>query len=110
MSDYEAERQARLVAIDPVGCGCTECLIGEYVPLDSARSSDIQRLLRGEIHDNTHGGWIVSFDAYDRMVGISHSEMIIHVEWDEFDIKPGDIAIPCTIIFEWRPGTYIPDI
>lgn len=41
------------VAIDPPGCGCTECITGEYVPLDRATDRQIAALLRGEIQDNT---------------------------------------------------------
>jgi len=41
------------VAIDPPGCACTECLTGEYVPLDRATDRQVAALLRGEIQDNT---------------------------------------------------------
>jgi len=40
-------------AIDPPGCGCTECLIGEYVPLDEATAFHVRLMLRGMMHDNT---------------------------------------------------------
>lgn len=42
------------VAIDPPGCGCTECITGEYIPLDRATDQQVAALLRGEIHDNTN--------------------------------------------------------
>lgn len=45
----------RPLAIDPPGCGCTECLTGEYVPLDRASHQDIRRAQLGEIADNTSG-------------------------------------------------------
>ena len=39
-------------AIDPPGCGCTECIIGEYVPLDRATPKQVARMLRGKIANN----------------------------------------------------------
>lgn len=41
------------IAIDPAGCGCTECITGEYIPLDAASSTDILKLVRGGIGNNT---------------------------------------------------------
>lgn len=35
------------IAIDPPGCGCTECLTGEYVPLDRATPRQVGMLLQG---------------------------------------------------------------
>lgn len=43
------------LAIDPSGCGCTECLTGEYVPLDSATNEQIRLMLAGEIACNLPG-------------------------------------------------------
>jgi hypothetical protein len=40
-------------AIDPPGCGCTECLTGEYVPLDLASPIHIMALVFGVIANNT---------------------------------------------------------
>jgi hypothetical protein len=50
----------RLIAIDPPRCGCTECLVGEYRPLDQATDEDIRALFRGEIRDNTDETWFIS--------------------------------------------------
>jgi DNA-binding PadR family transcriptional regulator len=44
------------VAIDPYGCACTECLTGEYVPLERATDAQLAAMLRGKIHDNTNTG------------------------------------------------------
>jgi DNA-binding PadR family transcriptional regulator len=44
------------IAIDPYGCGCTECLTGEYVPLERATDAQLAAMLRGEIRDNTNTG------------------------------------------------------
>ncbi|WP_067830322.1 hypothetical protein [Actinomadura kijaniata] len=45
-----------LRAIDPVGCGCTECLTGEYRPLDRATADEIVALLTGKLANNLHSG------------------------------------------------------
>ena len=42
------------LAIDPEGCGCTECIIGEYVPLEQVTSTEVARLLLGTIGNHTH--------------------------------------------------------
>ena len=48
----------RPTAIDPVGCGCTECLTGEYVPLDRATREQVRAMLKGKIQDNTRERWV----------------------------------------------------
>lgn len=45
--------RTRVLAIDPYECGCTECIVGEYVPLRSATADQIAALLRGELGNNT---------------------------------------------------------
>ncbi|PCG81231.1 hypothetical protein CIB93_36455 [Streptomyces sp. WZ.A104] len=42
-----------LIAVDPPGCGCTECITGQYVPLDRARPQDIAALLNGRLRNHT---------------------------------------------------------
>lgn len=32
---------SKLLAIDPPGCGCTECSIGEYIPLNDPRIDEV---------------------------------------------------------------------
>ncbi|HSS38661.1 MAG TPA: hypothetical protein VLT58_07820, partial [Polyangia bacterium] len=44
------------IAIDPYGCNCTECITGEYVPLERADDAQLAAMLRGEIGDNTNTG------------------------------------------------------
>jgi hypothetical protein len=40
-------------AIDPPGCGCTECIIGEYIPWQHATPGMIRDLVAGYIANNT---------------------------------------------------------
>lgn len=46
----------KLLAIDPYDCGCTECIIGEYVPLKYATDDNIADLLSGRLDDHTYEG------------------------------------------------------
>jgi hypothetical protein len=40
-------------AVDPAGCGCTDCLTGRSVPLDRATGAQVAALLTHQIHDRT---------------------------------------------------------
>lgn len=41
---------SRVRAIDPSGCGCTECIVGEYIQLDSYHLPEVlEAVLTGEI-------------------------------------------------------------
>lgn len=41
------------IAVDPPGCACTECITGQYRPLDRATPQDIAALLRGQLRNHT---------------------------------------------------------
>lgn len=49
-----------LLAIDPTHCGCTECIVGDYVPLHRATDDHVQALFLGIISDHTSTTWTVS--------------------------------------------------
>lgn len=39
--------------LDPVTCGCTDCITGYSKPLESATTDDIRRMLTGDLQDAT---------------------------------------------------------
>lgn len=47
-----------ILAVDPVNCGCTECIIGEYVPQRrweaEATPADLAAFLSDEVRNNTY--------------------------------------------------------
>jgi hypothetical protein len=45
---------SKVLAIDPTGCGCTECLVGEYVPYNRATAKQLKQMLKGKIRNNTY--------------------------------------------------------
>ena len=62
--DREMARQ-----VDPQGCGCTECLVGEYVPLELATPQQIRNLIFGTLADATGETFMVTGDyPHRRMV------------------------------------------
>lgn len=49
-------------AIDPEGCGCTECIIHEYYPLDEATPAMLRDMIAGYIGSNTYEEYWISFE------------------------------------------------
>jgi hypothetical protein len=49
----------KLLAIDPPGCGCTECMVGEYRPLQDASEAELRALAAGHLTDNTETHWTI---------------------------------------------------
>jgi hypothetical protein len=54
----------KIDAIDPPGCGCTECIIGEYIPLDSPYIQEVfDAILTGTIspRNNQNNGTLIIY-------------------------------------------------
>lgn len=65
------------IFIDPEGCGCTDCIVGESVPLDNVSPVQLLSIVSGFVtvvnrsswkylHVRMHGG-IVSIDGSDTL-------------------------------------------
>ncbi|MFJ9521280.1 hypothetical protein ACIRPK_23895 [Kitasatospora sp. NPDC101801] len=89
----------RLLAIDPADCGCTECIIGEYVPLRYATADQIVRLLKGELGNNTF------------------TEFTVEVKWSlPGDFRPTEARVDSVQVtahrgddvLTWEIGPYLP--
>lgn len=70
--DTETRHFPDVLAVDPKDCGCTECLIGEYVPLvkwfASALPGDVIALIEDEVGNNTHYGLAGLLESYSYSV------------------------------------------
>lgn len=58
----------RPIAIDPPNCACTECIVGEYIPLADATPRQITDMLAGRLGNNTGLEFTITavgkFDSY----------------------------------------------
>ncbi|MFD5610497.1 hypothetical protein [Kitasatospora sp. NPDC127060] len=95
----------RLIAIDPADCDCTECIVGEYVPLRSATEEQIALMLRGKLRDNTSTPLRVSaqWELYGPRPDEQHlvSVQVVAELWDgnvltwdltnHLDVVPGQV-------------------
>lgn len=81
----------KLLAIDPEGCGCTECLIGEYRPLNQATDEELGQLIRGELKDNTSEYVRVEYGEYGG-VTVSIGYRTVHLPEDDiWSLPPSDL-------------------
>lgn len=51
---------SKILAIDPTGCGCTDCIVGTYIPLNAATKDHVQAVMLGMISDNTGTRWDIA--------------------------------------------------
>ena len=51
------ESEELVIAIDPEGCGCTECLTGKHVPLERASTQQLALMKLDRIRNNTGLVW-----------------------------------------------------
>lgn len=80
------------IAIDPPGCGCTECITGEYVPLVDATPRQITDMLAGRLGNNTGCEFSITFtgkfDSYpQRPFSLTDADKVTvtteaYVPWD----------------------------
>lgn len=54
-----------ILAVDPYDCGCTECIIGEYIPegryVRDATAGDLAAVISGEVRLNTYSEDVLDF-------------------------------------------------
>lgn len=62
------------IAIDPAGCGCTECCTHEYVPIDDPRAQDAFAALADGVIDELHSHNPVSYATWRGTDGEVHVE------------------------------------
>lgn len=87
-----------ILAIDPPRCGCLECAVGEYIPLDSPYIDEVlQGVIEGVIDpaNNQNGGTMIigqcHNDSYDTTINgtmVNRSDYIVIPEnsnlyWDD---------------------------
>ncbi len=60
-TEGSVREDSKLIAVDPNGCGCTECLVGEYIPLERATNQHLRDLISGKLRNHTD----VNLDDYD---------------------------------------------
>lgn len=60
-NESSVREDSKLIAVDPNGCGCTECMMGEYIPLDRATNQHLRDLISGKLRNHTD----VNLEDYD---------------------------------------------
>lgn len=100
---------SKIQAIDPPGCGCMECITGEYVPYDSLYIDEVlEAVLNGEItpRNNLNDGTLIIYrgSSNGRVLStidstmVSRSDIIIvppnsiYLDEDDPDEKIVDIS------------------
>lgn len=107
---------SKIDAIDPPGCGCMECITGEYVPLDSPYINEVfEAILNGEItpRNNQNNGTLIIYrmsngriyDTIDSRL-VRRSDFVIITPNDEYvDEDDENTAIDVSIIEDMPDDT-----
>lgn len=66
----------RLRAIDPEGCSCTGCWVGDRVPLELATAEHLAAMLHGSVADCSNSRWQVR-RTDDKQVTVASSRHTI---------------------------------
>lgn len=75
------ERDGRTVyAVDPTGCGCNECITGEYVPLEEATVELLKGIALGTVANNTYGALTVTVRTWNTSDPIEAGDIVYQVE------------------------------
>lgn len=86
----------KVIAVDPWDCGCTECIIGEYVPLRMATDDQIADLLAGRLRNNLNSGTVLEVTVTHEFTGgrlVLRELTVRYVHWDDSEK-------------EWTPDPY----
>lgn len=71
----DMSRRTWPIQVDPPGCGCTECITGEYVPLDLATLTQVADMIQGGLGNGTPWGrdqWLLVTTGTGKVIRIVH--------------------------------------
>lgn len=96
-----------VIAVDPSGCGCTECITGEYVPLQDATVELLHGIATGRVANNTYSAVTVTVRPWNTSDPVEAGEIVYEVElehlrgvWSSDQLDGRDAE---TIVREARP-------
>lgn len=97
---------SKIEAIDPPGCGCMECIVGEYIPLDSPYIDEVfEAVINGEItpRNNQNDGTLIIYRMSNGRVYsttdptmVRRSDMVIIPPANSYDDDDEDDSIDIT--------------
>lgn len=84
------EPEYNRIIVDPAGCGCTECIVGDYTPLDELEDYVVLRILNGAPVVNNTGGDIQFSLNYESVAVVSARgcDTVWDFEFDEIPDRP----------------------